>query len=148
MNLILIYLGSYFLTLFGYLLAKASFEELEELEYRIKFTKLLGFTFFYSILGFLSFGSYLLFPLLVSFFLFFISLIKPLFRQLHNLLFFVTTFFISFIYLDLPYLFLFSVYLLILSNSIYKFRTKEEFYNLIFLICIFILFSLLSSLNI
>jgi hypothetical protein len=149
-NFIFIYFISYFLTYFGFLLAKEEVvkDELKEIQKPILFAidillliTYVAMLYFYSDKGIIVFTTIILLALKI------ISRRKKInyLKQIHNMLLFGTTFMFSYKFLDssLMYLTLFPIIILFIENTNQKFYKKEEISKFIFLAVILILLNVL-----
>jgi signal transduction histidine kinase len=149
-NFIFIYFISYFLTYFGFLLAKEEVvkDELKEIQKPILFVidillliTYVAMLYFYSDKGIIVFTTIILLALKI------ISTRKKInyLKQIHNILLFGTTVMFSYKFLDssLMYLTLFPIIILFIENTNQEFHKKEEISKVVFLAAILILLNVL-----
>ena len=149
-NFIFIYFISYFLTYFGFLLAKEEVvkDELKEIQKPIMFSIdillliiYMAMLYFYSDKGIIIFSTITLISLKI------ISTTKKInyLKQIHNMLLFGTTFMFSYKFMDssLMYLTIFPIIVLFIENTNNPFHKKEEITKVIFLTIILIMLNVL-----
>jgi hypothetical protein len=149
-NFIFIYFISYFLTYFGFLLAKEEVvkDELKEIQKPILFViDVLLLITYISMLYFYSEKGLIVFTIIILLALKLTSTIKKInyLKQIHNILLFGTTFMFSYKFLDssLMYLTLFPIIVLFIENTNQEFHKKKEISKFIFLVVILILLNVL-----
>jgi hypothetical protein len=149
-NFILIYFISYFLTFFGFLLAKEEVvkDELKEIQKPIMFAiDILLILIYISMLYYFSDKGMIIFSTIVLLTLKLISTLKKInyLKQIHNMLLFGTTFMFSYKFMDstLMYLTIFPIIVLFIENTNQPFHKKEEISKFIFLLIILILLNVL-----
>jgi hypothetical protein len=149
-NFIFIYFISYFLTYFGFLLAKEEVvkDELKEIQKPIMFSiDILLLIVYMSMLYFFSDYGIIVFSTIILLTLKLISSTKKInyLKQIHNMLLFGTTFMFSLKFMDsaLMYLTIFPIIVLFIENTNQKFHKKEEISKVIFLAVILIILNVL-----
>lgn len=138
-----LFLFSYVLTLFGFLLGKSTKEEKEEIEFFVKkFVRALTL-FVFALLIYFLLRSLLLILLTLMIGIYLLTFKYPLLKDIHLIVFFVFGFSFFTKILEMPYLAVLPIFVLFFENSMKKFRLKEQVFIFGTMLLFYLAFSVL-----